>query len=64
MLYFSAQKKCSITVKYWIDLKIPDKDFNGPSNHSQRCYQFLYFGDLKKIILLKNFMMLNEIFIQ
>ena len=37
---------------------------NGPSNLSRRCYPFLYFGDIKKVILLNILMMLNKILIQ
>ena len=38
--------------KYWIDLKIPYTDLNGPSNLSRRCYQLFYFGDIKNIFYL------------
>ena len=49
---------------FWINLKIPDTDLNGQSNLSWHCYQFFYFGDIKKIISYNILMMLNKILIQ
>ena len=40
---------------FGIDLKIPDKDLNGPSNLSRRCYLFFYFGDIKKNYFIEYF---------
>ena len=48
--------------KSGINLKIPDTDLNSPSKLSQRCYQFFYFVDVKKLINI--LMMLNKILIQ
>ena len=54
-----------VTLSIQFDLKIPDKDLNGPSNLSWHCYQFFYFDYIKKKpIFLNIWIMSNKILIQ